>query len=149
MARNIITNGFGEDVNDELFDLKCRKDPLSSEFVVKKVNLSTAIAEVWEQNVITYANKMMNPLLQVGLVSFAANLTRYQLQVKQNSLVVREFVRSYIRERQAGKRHSTFSNKQDILSLFFDNKDTFTEEAMIDELVDFFLGGAQTTKMAM
>ena len=33
MARNIITIAFGEDVNDELFELKVRKKQRSSEFV--------------------------------------------------------------------------------------------------------------------
>lgn len=32
MARNIITVAFGEDINDELFELKVRKSPESSEF---------------------------------------------------------------------------------------------------------------------
>ena len=32
-ARNIITIAFGEDINDELFELKVRKKQRSSEFV--------------------------------------------------------------------------------------------------------------------
>ena len=48
MSKNIITCAFGEDINDELFELKMRKSPTSSEFESRKVNLSKAISECWE-----------------------------------------------------------------------------------------------------
>ena len=48
MARNIITIAFGEDINDELFELPVRKCENSSEFVIKMIKLGDAIKEVWE-----------------------------------------------------------------------------------------------------
>ena len=43
MARNIITVAFGEDINDELVEIKVRHTPLGSDFYTKKVRLSFAI----------------------------------------------------------------------------------------------------------
>ena len=48
MSENIITVAFGEDINDELFELKMRRTPQSSEFEARKVNLSKGISECWE-----------------------------------------------------------------------------------------------------
>ena len=37
-------------------------------------------------------------------------------------------------------------NNSDMLSLFFENPDIFTEETIIDEMVDFFFAGSQTSQ---
>ena len=39
-------------------------------------------------------------------------------------------------------------NKADLLTLFFDNPDVFTDEFIIDELMDFFLAATATTMNA-
>ena len=48
MARNIIMIAFGEDIDEELFELKVRKSQKGSQFETKKVKLSEAINECWE-----------------------------------------------------------------------------------------------------
>ena len=48
MARNIIMIAFGEDIDEELFELKVRKSPTGSQFETKNVKLSEAIKECWE-----------------------------------------------------------------------------------------------------
>ena len=77
MSRNIITVAFGEDVNDELFELKMRKTPDGSDFESRKVNLTTGISECWEQTFKTYGGKLANPLRTVGLCDFTTNFTSY------------------------------------------------------------------------
>ena len=84
----------------------------------------------------------MNPLRQLNLMDFSSKWTAYQRLVQKNCFTVREKIRTYIRDRQSGKRQSKVNNKSDILSMFFENPDVFTEDFMVDELVDFFIAGS-------
>ena len=145
MARNLITISFGEDINDNLFELNVRKEVGSSEFIKKKVKLSDAVAECFDQIISTYAAKKMNPLYQLGILTLRTNLTSYQRQVADNCLTLRNFIGTYIRDRKSGKCESKVKNKSDLLSLFFENTEIFTEEFMIDELIDFLFAGTATT----
>ena len=45
-AHNIITIAFGEDINDDKFDLLVRTSMNSSEFVTKKVSIREALHEI-------------------------------------------------------------------------------------------------------
>ena len=45
-AHNLITIAFGEDINDDKFDLQVRKNLLGKEFVTKKVSIREAIHEI-------------------------------------------------------------------------------------------------------
>ena len=60
--------------------------------------------------------------------------------------MLREFVRVYVRERMAGKRSSKVKDKSDLLSLFLSQPDIFSEEFIIDETMDLFLGGSITAQ---
>jgi hypothetical protein len=51
-----------------------------------------------------------------------------------------------VRDRASGKKKSKLEGQVDLLELFSKNKDVFTEEYLIDELIDFFLA-AQVTSM--
>ena len=48
MSRNIIMISFGEDINDELFEISVRKTKTGSEFVKKQVSMSFALQEIIE-----------------------------------------------------------------------------------------------------
>lgn len=84
MARNIITVAFGEDINDELFEIQVRVSTTSSDFVTKQVRLSFAIQEVFDQIVNSYTSKVINPLIQMKLLSYATPLSAYQRQIVRN-----------------------------------------------------------------
>ena len=77
MARNIITVAFGEDINDELFDLQCRVSPEGKDFVTKKVCLGFAIQECFDQITNTYGDKAINPLVQLKLINFSTPMSTY------------------------------------------------------------------------
>lgn len=50
--------------------------------------------------------------------------------------------------RRSGKRTSTVTHKSDLLSLFFESPDVFTDEFIVDELMDFFAAATKTTMNA-
>ena len=117
-ARNIISIVLGEDIDDKTFTMKFRESPQGSKFIDKQVNLSAGIMECFEQLVCTILVKICSPLYLVGLAGLKYDYTSYQRQVSSNCHIVREFVRSYIRERKSGKRFSKVKDNSDVLSLF-------------------------------
>ena len=48
MSRNIIKISFGEDINDELFEISVRKTNTGSDFVKKEVTMAFALQEIIE-----------------------------------------------------------------------------------------------------
>ena len=55
-------------------------------------------------------------------------------------------IAKYVRKRVSGEKKSALGNKSDLLSLFLESPEIFTEEFIIDELVDFLVAGTQTTQ---
>lgn len=51
----------------------------------------------------------------------------------------------YVNQRRGGKRDSKVSGKTDILSLMLANPEVFTDDVIVDELLDFFAAAAETT----
>ena len=48
---------------------------------------------------------------------------------------------SYVRKRKSGEARSTVGSNSDMLSLFLQSPDVFTEDVIIDELIDFMVAG--------
>jgi len=63
----------------------------------------------------------------------------------KNCDIVRRFVTQYVQKRVAGGSKSTLGNESDLLSLFLQSPDIFTEEVIVDELLDFINAGTETT----
>jgi len=73
------------------------------------------------------------------------NFTEYHRTVDENCARVRAYILKYVQDRRSGRRKSKLEGNVDLLSLFFENKDVFTDEFIVDELVDFFIAAAETT----
>ena len=84
----------------------------------------------------------------LGLIGLGPNLTPYQKRVASNCKMLRDHVRQYVRDRKAGKRSSKISNKSDILSLFLENPEIFSEDFIVDEFLDLFAAGSGTSMLA-
>ena len=54
-------------------------------------------------------------------------------------------MKDYIRKRKSGERKSQVADGVDLLSLFQSRPDVFTEELIIDEILDFFSAAIATT----
>ena len=55
---------------------------------------------------------------------------------------------NYVRDRKLGKRKSKAFNKSDILSAFLEQPDIFSDEFIVDETMDLFFAGSETTQYA-
>jgi len=136
-AKNIIHIAFGEDINDETLEFMMRQD-LQGKKPLKKeqVKLNVAIQEGFEQALMTMRFKIVNPLFWMNLPSPA--FTQVEVDIKENCTRLREHIRKYVHKRKSGQRASSIGEKADLLTLFFSVPDVFTEELIIDELMDFF-----------
>jgi len=64
--------------------------------------------------------------------------------VKTNCAKIRGFILNYVTGRKEGKNHSQVNNV-DMLTLFLESPKIFTDEFIVDELMDFFFAGTITT----
>lgn len=69
--------------------------------------------------------------------------------MKQNCLDIRDWIKDYIKKRQAGTRKSSVQGETDILKLMLDRPDVFTDEVITDELLGFFGAATETTHNVM
>jgi len=64
---------------------------------------------------------------------------------RQNCLRVRAKINDYVQARKQGKIKSKMDGN-DLLTLFMQNTEIFTDTFIIDELLDFFLAAMVTTQ---
>ena len=57
-------------------------------------------------------------------------------------------MRDYVRKRASGAEKSKLDGDTDLLTLMMTSPETFSEEFIIDELIDFLAAGTQTTQNA-
>jgi cytochrome P450 len=67
-------------------------------------------------------------------------------KLSDNGKALRNYIDSYVQKRKSGERKSTVADGVDLLSLFLSQPAVFTDEVIIDELVDFFAAGSETTQ---
>ena len=60
---------------------------------------------------------------------------------------MRQFLLEYVNKRKSGQVKSSVKNV-DMLSLFLESPDIFTDEFIIDELMDFYFAGSLTVQFA-
>ena len=58
-------------------------------------------------------------------------------------------ISDYVLKRKSGEVKSKMPDGADLLSLFLENQDVFTDDNVVDELVDFFTASTQTSQFAL
>lgn len=109
--------------------------------VEKVMPFEKAINLIFDQALETISYKSFNFLFRAiyALTGVSISFSAFERQVDQNFATVRAFIRSYVRKRSSGKTQSSVAKNSDLLSLFFQSPDIFDEDAIIDELLDFFI----------
>ena len=90
-----------------------------------------------------------NPVSLLGVQFLGINLDMHPVLtiVKENFKLLRAYIHDYITKRKKSKTKDRSPNGGvDLLSLFFANTDVFTDEFIVDELMDFFLAATQTSQ---
>ena len=81
-------------------------------------------------------------------VTGVKDFTNYQKIQAANGMRIREAIRKYVEQRKSGERQSKVPDGVDLLSLFMQNSEVFTDELIIDEMLDFFSAATLTTQFA-
>ena len=63
-----------------------------------------------------------------------------------NSARLRGVIADYIRKRKSGEVKSDLKDESDIMSQMFAVPDIFSDDDIIDEVIDFLTAGTQTTQ---
>ena len=57
--------------------------------------------------------------------------------VDANCETLKTFIRDYIKKRVSGEVKSAVGGDADLLTLFLENSEVFTDDVIIDEMIDF------------
>ena len=147
---SIITIAFGEDLSEDMIQLMVRTDEKPWEMQHGELTFTEALYEMGKQMGLMWSSKMQLPLNWFwSITGRVLTFSAYQRTVERNCQIVRDHVMAYVQARKSGLRKSQVADGADILSVFFANPEVFTDEFIVDELLDFFIAAAVTTKNAM
>ena len=115
-------------------------------FIRQPTTFAHALREISDQLMVGLPYKTMNPIYQfMKLMTGIKNFTSFQRAVYQNCIELRAVVVGYVQKRKQGKATSMVGNKSDILSLFMENPDVFTDEIIVDECLGIITAAVLAT----
>ena len=93
--------------------------------------------------------RVVNPFWMVlfAITCKCFSFSRIERVSDSNCIILRSKIRSYVRKRAAGEVKSNLGGESDIISLMLKNTEIFSEDDIIDELLDFMVAGTQTTQL--
>jgi len=149
-SRNIITIAFGEDISDEKFEMQVPTEMNKYDALKPKVVSMREALHVTNDLIVNTAPSLFTDPRNwfFSRTGKLYPVTQMHHEVNKNAATVRQKIRDYVRDRKSGKRESKVKDKVDLLSLFFERPDVFTEEFIVDEMVDFFVAASVTTQAA-
>lgn len=77
---------------------------------------------------------------------YNAAFTSLERHSNANCAALRSTLHAYVQKRASGEEKSQLEGGGDILSLMMASPDIFSEEFIVDELIDFLTAGTQTTQ---
>lgn len=145
MQKFLLEIFFGDDLKDQNCEILCRKEGGGSE--LKQIEVDEAIQEVFAQAEQTVFTRTPNPIWQAWYAATGQSLafTEMEKLSNKNSVVLRKTIRDYVQKRRSGELKSKVKDQSDILSLFLQSPEIFTDEVIVDELIDFSIAATQTT----
>lgn len=95
----------------------------------------------------TLSTRLPNPIWNAlyFLTGKCYAFTEFERRSNENCKILRDIIRQYVKKRVSGEVKSQVSSQSDILSLFLQQPEVFTEEVIIDEVCDFLVAGTKTT----
>ena len=128
------------------FDMREFTTATDFDFKRKKVKIGEAIAEIIEQVSFGAAFKHLNPFYKwARKITGIKDFSSFQRTVSENQRRTRQIISDIFYKRKNGELKSKLEDNVDILTLLLENQDAFDDNAIIDELLDFFAAATQTT----
>ena len=131
---------FGEDINHLTMPVIVRTNDGSE--TIRQMGVCDAFETAFDQNMMTLSTKFSNPLwkLLYNLTGRSYAFTAQERLANANCATLRAHIRNYVQKRMSGQEKSKVGNNSDILSLFLESPEVFTEDVIVDELLDFLSG---------
>ena len=145
-ARNICQILFGKDISMTKISILDRKDP-SEPMQEREVTLGYAADHVTLQVLKTLPLKFGNPLFKPLFNNFGyyLSLSSFEKAVDENCRRLRVCISELVQYRRSGIFKSDVEGEADLLTLFFASPDIFTDDVILDELLDFFIAASSAT----
>jgi len=134
---------FGSDIDSQVRVTLMVRKTVNDPFEPKEFSLSEAIEATFEQVSDTIAVRLPNPVWHVlyNATGKCHSFTKTEKINDENCKKIRDIVRDYIRKRVSGECKSDVEGNSDVLSLMLESPDVFSEDDVIDELLDFLVAG--------
>ena len=134
-------------MKDRLIEIEFMTDRDKMIFETRKVNIVVALNNIFEQLNLLISNRAKNPIsfLMLTLFNIELNFHWSFKMVNENCRRARQYCYDYVSERKSGKAKSQVHGV-DMLSLFMESPDIFTDDFIVNELMDFFFAGTLTTQ---
>ena len=138
---------FGENILDQKIELEVN---VGKKYLKKPMNIIDVIHTLALQLGQAALYRKINPIgvFYTLITKKPIALTRFTKSIENNCKITRKFLRDIIAKRKNNEIESKVEGKADLLSLFLESPDVFTDDDIIDELLDFLLAGTQTTSYA-
>ena len=138
---------FGEDLSNEQVKIWHTVETFdgAAPVVLRTMKLVNALDHVARAILqISVRRKLANPVHRVYyyFTGRSVSFSSIERKVDESCQILRDFVGDYIKKRRRGEKRSSVQNSADLLSLFFESPDIFTDDFIIDEIMDFFVAGA-------
>ena len=129
----MITICFGEELTDYKFEMDFMIDRAASKFEKRSVNIKDALKNCFIQLNKFIETRMENPISLVALSMFGKELDLHHSvpTIRENCRKLRAHIGAYVLDRKAGKNQSQVQNV-DMLSLFLESPEIFTQDVIID-----------------
>ena len=149
ICKIIVHICFGEDISQTLIEIDIASDPKGSKYERKKLCLPEAMRIVIEQLIKSgFAKCFIDFLKAFRDITGMTHITKSEKIILQNCLRIRAVINDYVQKRKSGERKSLVAEGADLLSLFLSDREIFTDEVIVDEILDFFSAGTLTTGFA-
>lgn len=145
-ADNLIHIAFGESLAGEKLEVDYLLDKDTRKTEKRTLGIRDALTNTFTLVEMSTLARFEDPISMIAFFTFDISLDRHPFcqLARANATIVRNYMQEYITKRKEGKVKSTVKDV-DMLSLFLESPDIFTDEFIIDELMDFFLAGTLTT----
>ena len=116
----------------------------------KEVGINDAVEIAGKQTANCAPSRLLNPLwrLVFKLTGKSVAFDKAQRRADQNCLRLRTAIADYVQKRKSGQISSDFTDGSDLVSQMLAAPEMFSDDDIIDEVVDFLAAGTQTTQRA-
>ena len=122
----------------------------TTSYVLKSMNVSDAVEDCFQTIIICIGTRTTNPIWRLINYMTGKNpaFTNVEKFTNINCSALRQALLTFVRKRKSERKHSeTPEIDVNLLSLMFEQPDVFSDEFIVDELIDFLVAGTQTTML--